>query len=281
MTNGKDHIVFLVKQKQIEELQKTWALVSGRDIPLEAVYKELTESMVAIHHSLSIEDFVFPDLVPLQDDLFVLLFWDLFPRANEYGVTQLVVAGILIRYCALALDHVFDDDVSIVEYRAFTQYALLLKCEALKRLQSISGLTHRFWTEYSRVIVDFIHVAGLDGSQSMGGNQSWDFYETIGKWKSGIQELALFGMADIAGDKVPGDLLESLRNYTIGYQIYDDIRDLEKDLVKHNVVLPGIAELFGRNDVLECVSQNGKLHTLLVKARWYLERAVAFPVGGV
>lgn len=159
------------------------------------------------------------------------LFYAFFPNIDPELIKKLSVAGFLYYQSVLHLDAVIDDkDISKVPY------ALGYQEEAIKKLTDIFGIDSVFWMAWNQRKKEYQEAITLEKNISKkNAVVSFVKYKKLADLKATFGKVAIDSMYILSGSEnkeLYDTLLTSHYYFSIGFQLYDDIKDFYEDFAK-------------------------------------------------
>lgn len=156
------------------------------------------------------------------------LFHCYFSGVSDDVVEVLSQAGYSYYLAIIKLDAIIDDQ----EYHHLFD-VLDLQEETIKKISSIYPPQHSFWNYWNKRKQEYIEAISLE--KNLWNNFDTENYNQVADKKSAFGKVAidcLFVLSGSKEDEVYRILLESHKNFSIAFQLYDDVLDFSNDLVK-------------------------------------------------
>ena len=158
------------------------------------------------------------------------LFSNYFSPVKEDTVKDLSDAGYFYYQSVLYTDSLIDDkDFSIVPQ--------IQKCQesSVKLLTSIFGKDSEFWEYWEKRRVEYFEAVKIEKKLNHNHTISLNDYEQLADKKSAFGKVAIDSMWLLSGrqsSKSYEKLLLSHYYFSVGFQLYDDVKDFSTDLEK-------------------------------------------------
>lgn len=158
------------------------------------------------------------------------LFHGYFPHVDEDVVVVLSKAGYLYYQAILNLDAIIDNKEN---YRIFD--LLSLQEKAIKKLSSIYHENHEFWLFWDKRKLEYI--AAIKKEKELWGNPGVENYNDVADKKAAFGKIAIDSLfildsPENRNAELYSVLLESHYNFSIAFQLYDDVTDFKKDFLE-------------------------------------------------
>jgi len=167
------------------------------------------------------------DKSPSFYQIYPELFYAFFRNIDKDVVNRLSDAGYLYYQSILCLDSIIDRK----EGSSLPMF-ITLQEEAVKILTDIFGCESIFWDFLNKRKHELFESVKLENSLSYNDKQSWAKYKEVADKKAAIAKVAIDGMY-ILSNKLNKNvyhlLLKSQKYFSIGFQLYDDLKDFEDD----------------------------------------------------
>ncbi|MDV3928938.1 prenyltransferase [Elizabethkingia anophelis] len=158
------------------------------------------------------------------------LFHGYFPHVNERTVTALSEAGYLYYQSILNVDAIIDNSEN---NRIFE--TLSLQEQAIKKLSSIYEENHEFWQFWNKRKLEYVTAVQLE--KKLWENPAISNYNDVADKKAAFGKIAIDSLFVLDSPEnrnieLYSILLESHYNFSIAFQLYDDVTDFKIDFVK-------------------------------------------------
>ncbi|MHC6198657.1 hypothetical protein [Elizabethkingia miricola] len=158
------------------------------------------------------------------------LFHGYFPHVNERTVTTLSEAGYLYYQSVLNVDAIIDNSEN---NRMFE--TLSLQEQAIKKLSSIYEENHEFWQFWNKRKLEYVTAVQLE--KELWKNPAISNYNDVADKKAAFGKIAIDSLFVLDSPEnrnieLYNILLESHYNFSIAFQLYDDVTDFKIDFVK-------------------------------------------------
>jgi len=163
-------------------------------------------------------------------EFYPLLFNHYFNFHNKDTLNQLSFAGYLYYQSILILDSVIDDNNLSKIYLVMS-----LQEESIKLLTSIYGLESQFWNFWIKRKMEYFEAIKIEKSLSKLDNIDFEIYQDLADKKSAFGKVAidsLFILEHNRDDDKYQKLLLSHKYFSVGFQLYDDVKDFKEDFKK-------------------------------------------------
>lgn len=155
------------------------------------------------------------------------LFHAYFPNIQEVSVKYLSKAGYSYYNSILYLDLLVDNN-------DFRTLPLMLQQqeECIKILTEIFGSKSRFWSYWNTRKQEYFEAINLEKKYLTQKTTTFKQYSILAEKKSAFGNIAIDCLYTLTGCKhaeVYNILLESHKYFSIGFQLYDDIKDFKED----------------------------------------------------
>lgn len=158
------------------------------------------------------------------------LFSAFYPQINEYHLDQLSEAGYLYYHSTLLMDTLIDNkDFSCIPKMT------LLQEEAIKILATIYGKDGNFWDCWNNRRKEYFLAVEIEKKLSNGVEVSRATYYDLADKKSAFGKIAIDCLQVLEPNNensIYQELLLSHKYFSIGFQLYDDVKDFGEDLDK-------------------------------------------------
>lgn len=158
------------------------------------------------------------------------LFQAYFTEVDKNTLSQLSEAGYAYYHATLALDAVIDEkDLSQLPA------TLAFQEQSIKILTSIYGLNSTFWDLWKKRKTEYFEAIQLEKSLYITKSVSFSSYEDLADKKSAFGKVAIDALWCLSSKKdkaVYDALLSSHKYFSVGFQLYDDVKDFREDFQK-------------------------------------------------
>jgi hypothetical protein len=157
------------------------------------------------------------------------LFTNYFEGINDEIISELSDAGYLYYQSTLMID-------SLIDKQDFSDLAtsLSLQEETIKILTSIYGMDSIFWQFWSKRKSEYFEAVKIERKLFSKTNVSFESYSQLAEKKAAFGKIAIDCLWILSGqvnNKVYSQLLESHKDFSIGLQLCDDIKDFKEDIL--------------------------------------------------
>ena len=197
--------------------------------------KVITDEFVQLQQQWSNPLFIGIDKAESIYTYYPYLFLPVFPSLTPKDVRPLAVAGRLFASSLFVADDILDDSVAQKSLGAKMMRTQASQFEAYRILHALFPPTAVFWQRFREYLIAFSNAYLLEQSFA-GKGRSWrefseDTAATIAAGKTGIAKNVIAGLVELAEDESPfKPLTESIENYYLARQMFDDLADWQKDL---------------------------------------------------
>ena len=220
-----------------EVLQKIDAAIqtSARWETIQREVKVITDEFVQLQQQWSNPLFIGIDKAESIYTYYPYLFLPVFPSLTPKDVRPLAVAGRLFASSLFVADDILDDSAAQQSLGARMMRTQASQFEAYRILHALFPPTAVFWQRFRDYLIAFSNAYLLEQSFA-GKGRSWrefseDTAATIAAGKTGIAKNVIAGLVELAEDESPfKPLTESIENYYLARQMFDDLADWQKDL---------------------------------------------------
>ncbi len=158
------------------------------------------------------------------------LFVKYFNEISKEQINILSKAGYHYYHSVLYLDNIIDD-------RNFENIAKMISLqeESIKMLSSIYGIDSPFWTFWNKRKKEYFEAVEIEKSLTYVNEINFEVYENLADKKSAFGKIAidsLFCLDRKQDDDLYQKLLLSHKYFSIGFQLYDDVKDFKEDFDK-------------------------------------------------
>ncbi len=157
------------------------------------------------------------------------LFKVYFRNIDDKTLKVLSDAGYLYYQSILKIDSIVDDK----DMSCFSQ-TLILQEEAIKRLTSVFGLNSVFWEYWERRKKEYFDAVTIEKKLDY-SNIALSDYEDLADKKSAFGKIAIDCLHILSNNEdilVYQTLLKSHKFFSVGFQLYDDVKDFREDIEK-------------------------------------------------
>lgn len=159
------------------------------------------------------------------------LFTAFFPNIDSELVKELSSAGFLYYQSLLFLDAVIDDhDITKLTF------SLAFQEEAIKKLTHIFGLDSIFWKTWNQRKKEYQQAISIEKGLSLQKSTvSFSKYKNLADLKAAFGKIAIDSMYILSGSnnkQLYENLIQSHYYFSIGFQLYDDVKDFYEDFTK-------------------------------------------------
>jgi hypothetical protein len=167
------------------------------------------------------------DKSPVYYQYYPRLFYKYFEDIDKKIVETLSEAGYYYYQATLLTD-------SIVDNKRFASFPLIsiLQEEAVKILISVFGINSEFWKYWDRRKQAFIGAVKIEKQLQAQKKVNWEAYKNLADKKSTFGKIAidcLYQLSDKKNENLYRLLLHSHYYFSVGFQLYDDIKDFKED----------------------------------------------------
>ncbi len=156
------------------------------------------------------------------------LFKAYFPKVNEIIIEELSDAGYLYFQSTLALDQLIDNK-NIQKIFEIT----ILQEESIKLLTDIFGYDSIFWKFWNNSRNDYIEAIKIDHRLRNSKDVAFEEYQELADKKSTFGKIAIYSLKILSNTEdaniIYQKILLSHYYFSIGLQLYDDVKDLKED----------------------------------------------------
>lgn len=163
-------------------------------------------------------------------EFYPLLFNHYFNFHDKDKLNQLSFAGYLYYQSILILDSVIDDKKLSNIY-----LVTILQEETIKTLTSIYGKDSYFFTLWNSRRKEYFNAIKIEKSFKLKDFVSFEEYKNLADKKSAFGKVAIDSLHSISNFKNLdryNQLIESHKLFSVGFQLYDDIKDFKEDIEK-------------------------------------------------
>jgi squalene-hopene/tetraprenyl-beta-curcumene cyclase len=180
--------------------------------------------------------------------IYPMLFEEQFSMYSDEKLELLCTAGYLYYRSVLENDKILDDAELLADNQMFTIISSVAQEESIKILTHLFGLDSTFWKywnlrkgEYMKAIrfekkyaTSVFYVNNSDKVKSSEPNEvSIEEYEKLADYKSAFGKVAIDATYLLSGQhdkETHQKLIKSHAFFSVGFQLLDDIQDLEEDI---------------------------------------------------
>jgi len=158
------------------------------------------------------------------------LFHGYFKGVDEDKVEQLSKAGYLYYHSTLLTDSLIDD-------REFSNFPIitLLQEETIKMLTDIYGKDSEFWSYWNKRREEYFTAVKIEKKLKYDAVVALSEYENLADKKAAFGKVAidcLYLLSNKKDEKLYQVLLKSHYYFSMGFQLYDDVKDFREDFEK-------------------------------------------------
>ncbi len=158
------------------------------------------------------------------------LFYRYFEGVDAAKVVQLSKAGYLYYHATLLTDALIDD-------RKFSNFPIItmLQEETIKMLTDIYGIKSEFWTYWNARREDYFEAVKIEKKLNYDAEVTLATYKDLADKKAAFGKVAidcLYLLSNKKDEKLYQVLLRSHHYFSIGFQLYDDVKDFREDFEK-------------------------------------------------
>lgn len=201
------------------------------------------------------------------------LFSNYFPEISKTIIEELDNIGYEYYHSILLLDSIVDESIT----KNLPQMVSLQE-DAIKRLSQIFSYNCVFWKFWERRKYLFFEAISQE-KQLNYKNSNWTKYAKIADNKSAFGKIAidcLFFLSCKKDETLYNALLESHKNFSIGFQLYDDVCDFVHDL-QNNQYNWGMQTMYIKDvQTSSDIEKNGKIFYLSGIACRTLEKSIRY-----
>jgi prenyltransferase beta subunit len=188
------------------------------------------------------------------------LFSEYFQDIPKDKINVLSKAGYYYYHSILSLDSIIDDG----EFKEIPQM-LTLQEESIKILTSVYGINSTFWNFWNQRKKEHFEAVKIEKSLTKKDQVDFKIYEDLADKKSAFGKVAidsLFTLDKKQDSEVYQKLLLSHKHFSVGFQLYDDVKDFKEDFEKRQFNF-AIYELRNTIDFHQYKEDVSKLNKLL------------------
>nr|MBC7613330.1 terpene cyclase/mutase family protein [Pseudopedobacter sp.] len=168
------------------------------------------------------------DKSPLFYQYYPKLFATFYPQISDQQLNQLSEAGYLYYHATLLMDTLIDEkDFS------YLSKMVLLQEESIKILTSIYGVKNDFWNYWNKRRDEYFEAAVIEKTITINNKVTKDFYYNLADKKAAFGKVAIDSLHVLVGKSenyTYHKLLISHKYFSVGFQLYDDVKDFSIDL---------------------------------------------------
>ncbi|AZQ59887.1 prenyltransferase [Maribacter sp. MJ134] len=179
---------------------------------------------------IDINSLVKEDSSPVFYQNYPRLFAKYFTDINPEVINQLSKAGYFYYHSTLLTDSLIDDK----EFANFPMITLLQE-ETIKMLTSVYGKDSDFWKYWNQRRQEYFTAVKIEKKLDYDSNISLTEYEDLADKKAAFGKVAidcLYLLSNKADDELYRLLLKSHYYFSVGFQLYDDVKDFKEDFEK-------------------------------------------------
>lgn len=163
------------------------------------------------------------------------LFGPAFPGLDALQVENLAVAARLFASCMFLSDAAIDGPADAAFGSIAPLQAMAMQFEAYRLLNELFPGSSQFWSRFGGYLRDLADACVTEAEFGSGRRPWRQFTEEVARSvaikKAAIAKASVAGLAELAGDAGPSDILDSaVDHYNVAYQMFDDLGDWKKDL---------------------------------------------------
>lgn len=181
-------------------------------------------------HSHLLSELANSDRSPAYYQYYPRLFKDYFDEVSDDKIVKLSEAGFLYYHSTLQLDSVVDEgDISVIPVIS------ILQEETIKILTSIYGAESNFWNYWNLRREEYYQAVKLEKSLKNDAKTALSTYELLADKKSAFGKVAidcLHLLTHLKNEVSYSRLLKSHSLFSVGFQLYDDVKDFSEDMNK-------------------------------------------------
>ena len=218
-------------------LQKIDAAIqtSVRWETIQREVKVIADEFVQLQQQWSNPRFIGIDKAQSIYTYYPYLFLPVFPSLTPKDVRPLAVAGRLFASSLFVADDILDSSAAQKSLGARMMRTQASQFEAYRILHALFPPTAVFWGRFRDYLIEFSNAYLLEQSFA-GKGRSWrefsaDTAATIAAGKTGIANNVIAGLVELAQDESQfKPLTESIEQYYVARQMFDDLADWQRDL---------------------------------------------------
>lgn len=178
-----------------------------------------------------IEDIKVEDKSPKYYQYYPRLFKEYFNNIDETTVLMLSNSAYLFYHSILYTD-------SLIDEKDYSKLPLILyyQEETIKSLTSIYGINSVFWKYWNNRRKEYFEAVKNEKILQYKENIDFKEYEQLADAKSAFGKVAidcLFVLTEEKDFKIYEKLLQSHSFFSIGFQLYDDLKDFKEDFINN------------------------------------------------
>lgn len=153
-----------------------------------------------------------------------------FPDIECNTVNNLSKAGYYYYHSVLILDSIIDDN----EIKEIPKM-MMLQEKSIKLLTSIYGIESKFWDSWIKRKNEYFEAIKIEKLLSKKEIIDYQIYEDLSDKKSAFGKIAidsLYVLSEKVNEETYKALLLSHKYFSIGFQLYDDVKDFREDFEK-------------------------------------------------
>ncbi|MCM2301322.1 MAG: prenyltransferase [Flavobacteriaceae bacterium] len=158
------------------------------------------------------------------------LFSKYFKKIPREQINALSKAGYHYYHAVLCLDAIIDDG----DFKKIPQM-LTLQEESIKLLTSVYGLESEFWNLWDKRKAEYFEAVRIEKFLSKSDNFDFEAYQDLADKKSAFGKVAIDSLFSLEQNKdfyTYQKLLLSHKSFSVGFQLYDDVKDFKEDFEK-------------------------------------------------
>lgn len=167
------------------------------------------------------------DKSPKYYQYYARLFFNYFNNLDIKIVEDLCNAGYLYYQSILLTD-------SLIDNNEYSNLPLISNCqeETIKILTSIYGTDSDFWKYWNKRKSEYFKAVKIEKGLHLNDNVDFQVYKDLADKKSSFGKIAidsLYVLSKQNNKKKYQALLESHKYFSVGFQLYDDVKDFKED----------------------------------------------------
>lgn len=173
-----------------------------------------------------VENLKMNDKSPVFYQYYPRLFRAYFPEVEQTLIRRLSDTGYIYYHSLLLLDDLIDD-----KKVSSLAKMILLQEEAIKSLSFIYGKDSEFWFYWEKRKKEYFDAVKIEKGLHY-QNANWEMYADLADKKSAFGKIAIDCLFVLSDKKYQlyEALIESHKWFSIGFQLYDDIKDFKEDI---------------------------------------------------
>lgn len=169
------------------------------------------------------------DTSPEYYQYYPRLFYAYFPNIEESKIKDISDAGYFYYQSVLIADSIHDNmDLYKIPHMFFLQE------ETIKILTSIYGRNSEFWQFWELRKNEYFQAFEVEKNLN-DENITWDIYQDLADKKSAFGKIAIDSLFFLSDKRIQlyETLLKSHALFSVGFQLYDDVKDFKEDLMRN------------------------------------------------